>query len=551
MSIQWTLVFLCTCAAAFAAEEQAKPEIPTIPAPVTKLALFKNGIGAVIRKANPTPTPFLVKDSMTPIHGTLWFMPSDGLSVRTVKQRVREPNTQPFQNLTASYEGRAVQLTLSGNSETPSEIIGKVIRPVKETPQKQRDAGYNSFQPSTERFLTLSLNSGEIISIDTSRIISIRALKINQTLEMEKEALLITPKVKSAGSLAICYLTKGAAWAPSYRLELGKDSAMRLSMSTVIMNELEDLKDVEMNLISGYPNIKFENAASPMASGMTMAEFFRQLTGSGGTASPILAQRVMSNKAFASDAAMGAAVTGATLPPSGESEDIHYRNIGKISLKKGERLYLPLESAESTYERIVEWTINDRRDNWGRPVNFGSMEKYNGELWDAVSFRNPFKSPITTAPIEITDGGKFLGQTTVEWVNPGQKNILRITKAMTVTGQVTENEIAKTSLKEEKASSSPAKSATRETVRIGGDNYWKQEIEGVLALKNYRKTNAKAVIKLQFSGDLVSAEGNPSKQLVPQGYNSVNPRNELTWETVVKADRELKIHYRYSVLVRY
>ena len=245
MSIQWTLVFLCTCAAAFAAEEQAKPEIPTIPAPVTKLALFKNGIGAVVRKANPTPTPFLVKDSMTPIHGTLWFMPSDGLSVRTVKQRVREPNTQPFQNLTASYEGRAVQLTLSGNSETPSEIIGKVIRPVKETPQKQRDAGYNSFQPSTERFLTLSLNSGEIISIDTSRIISIRALKINQTLEMEKEALLITPKVKSAGPLAICYLTKGAAWAPSYRLELGKDSAMRLSMSTVIMNELEDLKDVE------------------------------------------------------------------------------------------------------------------------------------------------------------------------------------------------------------------------------------------------------------------------------------------------------------------
>ncbi|MBP3393123.1 MAG: hypothetical protein J6M38_01280, partial [Lentisphaeria bacterium] len=341
------------------------------------------------------------------------------------------------------------------------------------------------------------------------------------------------------------------AWAPSYRLELGKDSAMRLSMSTVIMNELEDLKDVEMNLISGYPNIKFENAASPMASGMTMAEFFRQLTGSGGMASPVLAQRIMSNKAFASDAAMGAAVTGATLPPSGESEDIHYRNIGKISLKKGERLYLPLESAESTYERIVEWTINDRRDNWGRPVNFGSMEKYNGELWDAVSFRNPFKSPITTAPIEITDGGKFLGQTTVEWVNPGQKNILRITKAMTVTGQVTENEIAKTSLKEEKASSSPAKSATRETVRIGGDNYWKQEIEGVLALKNYRKTNAKAVIKLQFSGDLVSAEGNPSKQLVPQGYNSVNPRNELTWETVVKADRELKIHYRYSVLVRY
>ena len=89
MNIQWTLGFLCACAAVFAAEEQPKPETPTVPAPVAKLALFKNGIGAVVRRANPPPTPFLVKDSMAPIHGTLWFMPSDGLSVRTVKHTVR------------------------------------------------------------------------------------------------------------------------------------------------------------------------------------------------------------------------------------------------------------------------------------------------------------------------------------------------------------------------------------------------------------------------------------------------------------------------------
>ncbi len=547
MSIKWTLGFLFACMTAFAAEEQAKTETPTVPAPITKLALFKNGLGTVIREAIPAPGPFLIKDPMTPIHGTLWFIPSDGLSIRTVKHTVREPNLHPFQDLTASYEGRAVQLTLSSSSGAPTEIIGRVIRPFADKAKKQRDAGDAQ---SPERFLTLSLNSGEIISIDTGRIISIRALKINQKLEVEKEALLITPKAKITGPLAVCYLTKGAAWAPSYRLELGKDSRMRLSMSTVIMNELEDLNNVEVNLISGYPNIKFENVTSPMASDMTMAEFLGQLTGGGSMASPI-PERVISYKLFASDVEMTAPAAGATLPSSGESEDIHHRNIGKISVKKGERLYLPLESAESTYERIVEWTINDRRDNWGRPINFSSMKEYNGELWDAVSFRNPFKSPIITAPIEITDGGKFLGQTTIGWTNPEQKNILRITKAMTVTGQVTENEIAKTSLKEGKASSSLAKSEPRETVRIGSDNYWKQEIEGVLALKNYRKTNAKAVIKLQFSGDLISAEGNPSKQLVPQGYNSVNPRNELTWETVVKADQELKIRYRYSVLVRY
>ena len=59
------------------------------------------------------------------------------------------------------------------------------------------------------------------------------------------------------------------------------------------------------------------------------------------------------------------------------------------------------------------------------------------------------------------------------------------------------------------------------------------------------------MIKMRLSGELLSADGNPSRELVRYGYTTVNPRSDLKWETLVKADGETKIRYQYSVLVRY
>ena len=550
MKKHWIAGILCACLASIVTASEKK-ETPRVSAPITKLALFKNGVGAVVREAVPLSEPFFIKDEMTPIHGTLWLTPYTGFRMKTVKHPVPEPNEQPFRNLTATYENREVRISLLNGSGSVTEFVGKVIRPVPVKNPKKPLPQNPSVYPVPERFLTLSLSSGEIISIDSSRILSIRAQKLNQTLEKEKETLLITPETKLEGPLSIAYLTKGAAWAPSYHLQLGADAKMRLSMSCVVINELEDLKNVEVNLISGYPNIQFEKASSPMAPGMTLARFFAQLSGQGDAQYNAVAKQragVMFNMAYASASEDSAARGRATLAPSGESEDIHYRNIGRISLNSGERLYLPLESAESTYERIVEWAIDDRRDDWGRPLRFDNAERYNGTLWDAVRFRNPFRSPITTAPIEITDGGKFLGQTTINWVNPDQSNILRITRAMTVIGEIRENELSagKTS-----GTISSVKQNPGMTIRIAGYNYRKQEIEGVLTLKNYRKSDARVMIKMRLSGELLSADGNPSRELVRFGYTTVNPRSDLKWETLVKADGETKIRYRYSVLVRY
>ena len=71
-----TLLSACLAAPALiagAAEPQAK-------APITRAALFKNGYALVVREIPAVPgDSFLIDETVTPVHGTLWFAPGDGL----------------------------------------------------------------------------------------------------------------------------------------------------------------------------------------------------------------------------------------------------------------------------------------------------------------------------------------------------------------------------------------------------------------------------------------------------------------------------------------
>ena len=66
------LSLLCCGVTALAAAVE-----PIVPAPITGLTLFKNGLAVVERVAKPGPGPFLVDEEIEPLHGTLWFSPAD------------------------------------------------------------------------------------------------------------------------------------------------------------------------------------------------------------------------------------------------------------------------------------------------------------------------------------------------------------------------------------------------------------------------------------------------------------------------------------------
>lgn len=535
-------------------EKQSNEQIRFTPCPITRLALFKNGIGAVSRTLTTSqPGPIFVNGKISPIHGTLWFDRADGISVRSTRVPVDEPNTNPFANLTDTYENKIVTLQLRSANQNPRIITGTVVRAAQKPDSGEWDRNYDPLPysynnrmnagtiPSEGNFITLKLASGTMMSISRDLIESIESQGINQSVRNERDILVFDTKSKQAGSLTFSYLTKGIAWAPAYKLVLGKDSKMQIEMSATVRNELESVKDVEMLLVSGFPNITFSNVNSLLSPGMTLASFFQQLSGGqGGNRPAPMVQKIMMNSArFGGSAESDDMMMPPGTSESAESADLNFYSLGKVSIKAGDSMYFSLGSKDAEYEKIVEWTIPDRRDPYGgniqRNYGDGKQESPFGTPWDAIRFKNPFTFPMTTAPADIHENGRFLGQTMTEWVNPGAENTLKITKALSITVKATENEVDK----------------PRSTVSIGGYNYRQPEVEGVLTIKNYRKTDAKMIVKLQFSGELISADASPKKELREEGVYSINKRNELKWEIIVKPEEELTLKYKYSVLVRH
>ena len=76
----------------------------------------------------------------------------------------------------------------------------------------------------------------------------------------------------------------------------------------------------------------------------------------------------------------------------------------RLSPEQVRGLELEIGSGEVEIKRIVEWNLSDDRDERGNPRN--GTEEERRTAWDAVVFANPFGFPMTTAPIEISEGGR-------------------------------------------------------------------------------------------------------------------------------------------------
>ncbi len=496
---------------------------PVVPAPVTRITVFQQDLAAVIRRITPQAEPFLIANDIAPLEGTLWFLPAEGLSVQKVKRELPADNPAPLQNLTESFAGQELTVTLMPQGDTPgASYTGTVIKTSE----------------YAENTLTLQLKSGGFLTIPRHRIDTILSNSIPREIIVKRPAWLVKFRDKAPETMLATYLTNNISWTPGYRLALGPEQLLRLDRSAVINNQLEDLQDVDVDLVSGDPSIARNRRQSAMA-------ILRQLL----QPQPRWAMGMdnggsYAKASFASEPACADAAAFSPTASSGTSSDTVLTPLGKLTLAKGDAYYAPLDSGDATYQRLVDWQIPDRRDEDGRIQNNNS-----GELWDAVRFKNPLKTAITPGPVEVVDGDMVLGQSEFQWINPGEETLVKVTRARSITGTNIEYE-AKIEENKERSILSRASKSPREVVWIAGSYYRTSEVIGEIALKNYRTEPAKLQIKLGFSGKLLSADGEPQVRYLERGVFSVNPQGELTWELALKPGEECKLNYSYSVLIR-
>jgi len=559
-------------------------------APIIKLQLFKNGFGFVTREIAPRDwkDPLVLKPAITPRHGTLWFDPAETIIRRTTRERTvvenaaakknDMPGYQPnWSNLTDAFAWQQVTVkTKDGVKYTGTVLGNQQPQPADEKqPQtveiidtlsayRSSSSSIRAYSPAAttaavkspfgQVFLTLKTDEDDYLTLRQEDIVAIRAKRMSdgesaapnggrKTKTTEEVQVVEAPK-NHLGPVRMRYLSQDITWSPFYRVNLKDDGKLTIDASATVMNNLENFEDAEVEFISGFPNMVFASSLSALSKGMSFQSFLNNLANpsepsylrSTSSRSSVLRQAsVLSNSSVYYDMDDIDEEEYQAQKPSlwtaSGMDDMQYKSAGKLSMRKGDVLQMPIASASADFEHIVTWTAPmEKRFSFGEASG-------DTTLWNCIRFRNPFDFALTSAPYEIEQDGNVLGQSTGTWFGAGQPATVKITKSMAVTATMTQTESG---------------SLNRYYTEVKWNNNYKfhyPDVTAQIILTNHGTKPAKVVFDSVFYGELVQAEGEPKKTKLLTDNRTRNPKSKLTWEVTVPASDKLTLNYTYKIIL--
>ncbi len=469
-------IFFWTAAIFSAASVFGKGEI-VCESTVKSIGLFKNGLAVVQEEIEvPKPGRYILPNLPAPVHGT-FFVESDAEVV--VASSLRDTEIPIGKSDPCSLDdlaGKKVIVHLSGDKTITGELLTRNKNISDQIDLSRSDySGYPVYRnvPSFNDGIVLKKESGEIVVFpNKNNIVEIETAAGEKISSVTRKVPTLvfdvreTPECQGTIKIQISFLVYGLTWAPSCRFNLLDDKTMRIEQVALLINQWRDLSNTEVFVISGFPKISFARTQSPLSPNVSIESFFRSLRSTNNNdPSSVTVQAVMFNSAPVTSPSDSFG-NGNTFPPEGTSlsenqADVHFQNLGPLSLNKGDRLQITVDRKQTEWKKQIVWKIPDNRDNRGRAISQEQQAEqrryartgsgYNGEEeegalaepFDVLSFKNPFDFPLTTAPVLISRTGRFLGQGTCYWTNPNEEASVRINKALSirVSSKETEREL--------------------------------------------------------------------------------------------------------------
>jgi len=339
---------------------------------ITSIGLFKNGLAVVKRRVEvPMPGTYRVDDVPVPVHGTFWIESDAEIIARLTERMVEAPVGQsPTADFQEELVGKQVVIHFDRDVPPASGTVVAIERPSGEAAwsraYEQQRYGYWSYRSNSPqifpvRYLVLETDSGRSY-VDVTRMVHMRVTDPGGTVKRRKPVLLfdVVAEQKKPVVIEISYLSKGMAWAPSYRVDVSDPDELVIRQKAVIRNEMADVENAEIRLISGFPSVQFGHVVSPLSLQTTWSTFFQQLNRriQSGHASP---GQAAFQQAIAYNRAAPLAGIDLSAVPSGEGVDLHYQPIGRKTLAEGDSL-----SLDSVGKSIIAWMDRGRSEDKGR-----------------------------------------------------------------------------------------------------------------------------------------------------------------------------------------
>jgi len=525
---------------------------------IERVALFKNGLGffAATGSLPEKETNIEIGQLPVPAYGTFWIgYPEDVKVLRLVTAlediEERHPAMNMGQLLQANAGARILLRTGTGEKDVVEGVIRKTVAQdsmpelpspyimnIRRATDPYGRAGYNPYGGNMVLVDTadglVAVNVGSIVRADFAQ----KKITDSITVSLKRPYIRVElERPANKGLISVSYMARGITWCPSYQIDLSDAENALLTAQALVINEVADLDHVALDLLTGFPNIKFGDVLSPMAMSQSLANFLNSLA-SGRTEAgrgAITQQVTLNEPPFSrfEDVPMPAYSTAAQ---GMVSEDLFLYPVKDFSLRRGETAYVTLFTAKMPYRHIYTWKIDDgldTEDRYQREQDKTEVKKAE-EVWHSCRLRNTLKMPLTTAAAQFVNRGLFSGQDLCYYTAPGAETTIRINRAMNILAERAEYEMER----------------KRNAESFYGSFYDLVKVRGELKLRNRLDRGVPVEITKEMSGEVLELASGAKDVMTAKGLKKVNPKHVLTWEFDLKAGEEQTLFYVYQVYIR-
>lgn len=486
-----------------------------------KVTVFKNATALVVKEGT---APVKNGNAVLPIpdqalFGTYFIGTGKDNSVKNIVFRndtiKKQSESKTVQQYLAGNINKMVTISYSPTQGVDKSITGKVVN---------YDLRNGILKFVTDKGNSLILNEGSIYQADFKEDPS--GFYLGDSI---KRMIVLRPdKPADNMNLQEVYMTGGINWLPSYYLRLKDDKNARIEMKATLENEVEDLKDAEVELVVGAPQMKYSGMADPMT--------YDYITISAGDAPSALRYR-MSNAAVTQSMSYESAKLADTyfeesFNTDGEKAgDMYIYKLGKVTLPKKAKGVYPIFAGNVEYKDKYEGAIYDITNFYN--TRYVGDDERNFDIFHSLELKNTSSVPFTTASIMVVnEKDQFIAQDELKYTQAGSSSSIRLSKAIDIVMKNTE---------EEKSREDNAK-------KIGKQIFSKVTLKGTINIANYQDKEVTITITKNLNGTVTATKDGAKVTAKRSAYNSQNPSTDIKWEVKLAANEKKDLNYEYEVL---
>jgi hypothetical protein len=515
-----------------------------------QVALFKNGLGFFISEAAipEDAVSFYFTPDAAPSHGTFWVAHPQGVHIKSLIAKPTELEERvevvSIPELLKANVGKRVKLSFRTPEESTVEgtILHfsedrKMPKPQPYAPGMAGAVVENRGYYNRTNVVMIDTGQGQVgINPETiSRVEFIDAVPA-RTFAQKNESMQLEIQLESPANgqtLQVSYLGKGVTWAPSYIVDISQEEHAQISAKAIVINEVCDMQDVTLQLVTGFPHLQFADIVSPLAMKENLAQFLEsldrgqsELGRSASVVSNVMRQSAdwnMREDRSRIMPAYGAAQGGKV------SEDLFFYPVKHVQLGKGQVGYFPLFTESVPYKHLYQWTIPDYVNEDDRYLLQGrdpQASEPQEEVWHSIRLENVTSVPWTTAPAQLLKDDLILGQDTLNYTPVQGKTTVPITRAASVKAEQVEYETGR----------------QREAMQMYGYSFDLITVQGKLEVVNFLDKPITLEISKTLSGDVKSSDPEAAIKKLARGLRRVNATSELTWTLDLATQESKNIH---------